>query len=130
MLWQWLKRKKVTINKVARRWKVNLKTANNHHFSRVTPISKKNIKSSFYSILVIIVNTSEKMLTLSLFFSDCSGKPISQRFTSDSEDEVPKQHLFIWISQANVNWHFKGRLMGTPCSSAPVRYAPVASPVN
>ena len=78
MLWQWLKRKKVTINKVARRWKVNLKTANNHHFSRVTPISKKNIKSSFYSILVIIVNTSEKMLTLSLFFSDCSGKPISQ----------------------------------------------------
>ena len=130
MLWQWLKRKKVTINKVARRWKVNLKTANNHYFSRVTPISKKNIKSSFYSVLVIIVNTSEKMLTLSLFFFDCSGKPISQRFTSDSEDEVPKQHLFIWISQANVNCHFKGKLTGTPCPSAPVRYAPVISPVN
>ena len=62
MLWQWLKRKKVTINKVARRWKVNLKTANNHHFSRVTPISKKILKVAFIVYWLSLLTLLKKCL--------------------------------------------------------------------
>lgn len=130
MLWQWLKRKKVTINKVARRWKVNLKTANNHYFSRVTPISKKNTKSSFYSVLVIIVNTSEKCLHFPCSSSTVVASPsvkgllviLKMKFESSIYLLQYLRQTLIDISKGNWREH--------PVLVFPVRYAPVASPVN